>query len=196
MQKWLSFFAEDSRPNLASGVYFQKVEAYGGLPKIIPLEKQVRLLQIICIVDHDVARWLFYLYALLTVVAYIIAFASNWLVFRIVCRSRDKHRLNPPSSSSYPSRAESQRPCSAVRNSASCSSHTGSSFRPSSLSGIGKSKPKHALFQVPAFLTLSSNLLIIKPITNENVIDITQLWLASSPMLDAFITILVIKQYR
>ncbi|CAB3400597.1 unnamed protein product [Caenorhabditis bovis] len=52
------------------------------------------------------------------------------------------------------------------------------------------------LCQVPAFLTLSSILLLSEPITNGHVIYITQLWLALSPLLDAIITILVIKQYR
>ena len=49
---------------------------------------------------------------------------------------------------------------------------------------------------MPAFLTLSSILLLVQPLTNGKVIVVTQLWLAASPFFDALITLFVIKQYR
>ncbi|KAI6188851.1 hypothetical protein M3Y98_00398900 [Aphelenchoides besseyi] len=52
------------------------------------------------------------------------------------------------------------------------------------------------LCQVPAFLFLSSALLLVQPITHENVIVTTQLCLATSPLFDALISLFVIKQYR
>ncbi|KAI6188736.1 hypothetical protein M3Y98_00386300 [Aphelenchoides besseyi] len=48
----------------------------------------------------------------------------------------------------------------------------------------------------PAFLFLSSALLLVQPITHENVIVTTQLCLATSPLFDALISLFVIKQYR
>uniref|UniRef100_A0A1I7WUG9 G_PROTEIN_RECEP_F1_2 domain-containing protein n=1 Tax=Heterorhabditis bacteriophora TaxID=37862 RepID=A0A1I7WUG9_HETBA len=60
----------------------------------------ISVLYVICVVDHDLARWLFYLYAVITVVSYLIAFTSNYMVFRIVARHicvvqnlRDQARL-------------------------------------------------------------------------------------------------------
>ena len=60
----------------------------------------VLLLAVICTAHHDVARYLFIAYALLTVSAYMLTFLLNSLVFRIVARHihvveclRDKTRL-------------------------------------------------------------------------------------------------------
>ncbi|PAV91591.1 hypothetical protein WR25_20754 [Diploscapter pachys] len=44
----------------------------------------VSVLYLICQVDHDTARWLFYGYAILTVIAYLLAFSTNYMVFQIV----------------------------------------------------------------------------------------------------------------
>lgn len=48
--------------------------------------------------------------------------------------------------------------------------------------------------QIPAFLTLSSALLLVRPLTNATLIFITQLWLAANPLFDGLITLFVIKQ--
>ncbi|PAV88205.1 hypothetical protein WR25_05225 isoform B [Diploscapter pachys] len=60
----------------------------------------VSVLYLICQVDHDTARWLFYGYAILTVIAYLLAFSTNYMVFQIVARHicivqnlRDQNRL-------------------------------------------------------------------------------------------------------
>ena len=50
--------------------------------------------------------------------------------------------------------------------------------------------------QVPAFLTLSSALLLVRPLSSTTLIWLTQLWLAASPLLDSLVTVLVIKPYR
>lgn len=44
----------------------------------------VFLLAVICFARHDVAKWLFFAYAILTVLAHILTFVSNSLVFRMV----------------------------------------------------------------------------------------------------------------
>ncbi|CAD6188865.1 unnamed protein product [Caenorhabditis auriculariae] len=130
----------------------------------------VSLLYLICLVGPDLARLLFYMFATITVAAYIVAFATNYIVFRIVARHirvvqnlRDQARL-----------LETRQIAIAT---------LGQAFIP-------------LVCQVPAFLTLSSVLLLSEPITNGHVSSIIQLWLANSPLLDAIITILVIKQYR
>ncbi|EGT54810.1 hypothetical protein CAEBREN_30054 [Caenorhabditis brenneri] len=72
----------------------------------------IGILYLICILEHDIAKLLFYLFAFITTFAYFLAFATNYMAFRVV----------------------------------------------------------------PAFLTLSSVLLLSEPITNGQVIIITQLW--------------------
>ncbi|CAB3400596.1 unnamed protein product [Caenorhabditis bovis] len=130
----------------------------------------VAILYIICVADHDVAKSMFYLFAAITIFAYFISFATNYMVFRVVARHievvqnlRDQVRLLETRQVAIATLAQALIPL---------------------------------LCQVPAFLTLSSILLLSEPITNGHVIYITQLWLALSPLLDAIITILVIKQYR
>lgn len=40
----------------------------------------------ICVVDHDVAKILFYTFATVTTLAYFVAFTTNYMVFRVVGR--------------------------------------------------------------------------------------------------------------
>ncbi|CAL2052817.1 unnamed protein product [Caenorhabditis brenneri] len=130
----------------------------------------IGILYLICILEHDIAKLLFYLFAFITTFAYFLAFATNYMVFRVVSKHvkvvenlRDKVRLLETRQIAIATFAQAIIP----------------------------------LFcQVPAFLTLSSVLLLSEPVTNGQVIIITQLWLALSPFLDAIITIIVIKQYR
>jgi hypothetical protein len=128
----------------------------------------VILRAIICVARHDVAKWLFFGYAALTVVAYVVTFVSNTLVFRLVARHisvvqclHDRTRLLETKQVALATCAQAVLPL---------------------------------VCQVPAFLTLSSALLLVEPITHGNVIVITQLWLAASPLFDALITLFVIKQ--
>ena len=44
----------------------------------------IALLAVICVARHDIAKWLFFVYAFLTFAAYLVTFVSNSLVFRIV----------------------------------------------------------------------------------------------------------------
>ncbi|PIC15172.1 hypothetical protein B9Z55_022251 [Caenorhabditis nigoni] len=130
----------------------------------------IGILYLICVVDHDLAKFLFYCFASITTFAYFVAFTTNYMVFRVVAKHikvvenlHDQARLLETRQVAIATLAQAIIP----------------------------------LFcQVPAFLTLSSVLLLSEPLTNGHVIIITQLWLALSPFLDAVITILVIKQYR
>ncbi|CCD69982.1 G_PROTEIN_RECEP_F1_2 domain-containing protein [Caenorhabditis elegans] len=130
----------------------------------------VCILYLICVVEHDVAKVLFYIFAFITTLAYFVAFTTNYMVFRVVAKHiqvvenlHDQARLLETRQVAIATLAQAIIP----------------------------------LFcQVPAFLTLSSVLLLSEPITNGHVIITTQLWLALSPFLDAVITIIVIKQYR
>lgn len=44
------------------------------------------LLAVICVARHDVGKWLFFGYAVLTFLAYVVTFVSNFVVFRIVAK--------------------------------------------------------------------------------------------------------------
>ncbi|CAJ0583469.1 unnamed protein product, partial [Mesorhabditis spiculigera] len=130
----------------------------------------VSLLVVMCFANQQLARWLFFCYAIVTVAAYLIAFISNTMVFRIVARHirvvqslRDASRLLETRQIAIATLAQALVPL---------------------------------VCQVPAFLTLSSSLLHVEPVTTSEVIVLTQLWLAASPLFDALITIGVIKQYR
>ncbi|EYC20036.1 hypothetical protein Y032_0023g836 [Ancylostoma ceylanicum] len=132
-------------------------------PKVISL-------QMIMTVDQENARLLYFTYAGFTVLSYIVAFLSNYVVFRVVARHirvvqnlRDHVRLLETRQIALATFAQAIVPL---------------------------------ICQVPAFLTLSSIILLTEPITNGTVIAITQLGLAANPLLDALITIIVIKQYR
>ncbi|RCN36921.1 hypothetical protein ANCCAN_17184 [Ancylostoma caninum] len=121
-------------------------------------------------VDQEHARWLYFTYAGLTVLSYVVAFLSNYVVFRVVARHirvvqnlRDHVRLLETRQIALATFAQAIVPL---------------------------------ICQVPAFLALSSIILLTEPITNGTVIAITQLGLAANPLLDALITIIVIKQYR
>uniref|UniRef100_A0AC34RIL6 G-protein coupled receptors family 1 profile domain-containing protein n=1 Tax=Panagrolaimus sp. JU765 TaxID=591449 RepID=A0AC34RIL6_9BILA len=130
----------------------------------------VALLAIICIARHDVGKWLFFSYAVLTFSAYVVTFVSNSIVFRIVAKHipvvqslHDKTRLLETRQVAAATLAQALVPI---------------------------------VCQVPAFLTLSAALLLVEPVTDANVIVVTQLWLAASPLFDGLITLFVIKQYR
>ncbi|CAD5222347.1 unnamed protein product [Bursaphelenchus xylophilus] len=130
----------------------------------------VILLIVISNAHHDIARWLFFAYASLTVVAHVVTFVSNFLVFWLVANHikvvqclHDRTRLLETRQVALATLAQAVVPM---------------------------------ICQVPAFLALSSALLLIEPITHQNVIVITQLWLTASPLLDSLITLFVIKQYR
>ncbi|ETN70183.1 hypothetical protein NECAME_05004 [Necator americanus] len=126
--------------------------------------------QLIMIVDDEHAKWLYFIYIGFTVLSYIVAFLSNYIVFRTVARHirviqnlRDHVRLLETRQIALATFAQAIIPL---------------------------------ISQVPAFLTLSSIMLLTEPTTNRTVIAITQLGLAANPLLDALITIIVIKQYR
>ncbi|KAE9550370.1 hypothetical protein FO519_006411 [Halicephalobus sp. NKZ332] len=128
------------------------------------------LLAVICVARHDIGKWLFFGYAVLTFLAYVVTFVSNFVVFRIVAKHipvvqclHDKTRLLETRQVAIATFSQAMVPL---------------------------------VCQVPAFLTLSSALLLVEPVTNGNVIVITQLWLAASPLFDGLITLFVIKQYR
>ncbi|CAJ0609140.1 unnamed protein product [Cylicocyclus nassatus] len=130
----------------------------------------IALLFMILAVDQDQSKLLYFTYAGLTVLSYIVAFLSNYMVFRIVARHilvvqnlRDHVRLLETRQIALATFAQAIVPL---------------------------------ICQVPAFLTLSSIVLLTEPMTNGIVITITQLGLAANPLLDALITIIVIKQYR
>uniref|UniRef100_A0A915CZX5 G protein-coupled receptor n=1 Tax=Ditylenchus dipsaci TaxID=166011 RepID=A0A915CZX5_9BILA len=130
----------------------------------------VVLLGVICISHHDIARYLFIGYAALTVLAYVLTFFLNFLVFRLVAQHiqvveclHDRTRLLETKQVALSTLAQALVPL---------------------------------VCQVPAFLSLSSALLLMEPLNNENLIVITQLWLGASPLFDALITIFVIRQYR
>ncbi|CAI4223946.1 unnamed protein product [Auanema sp. JU1783] len=154
-----------------SGAY--KSLCYGGMSIIFCLLADflpVTLLYIISLQDYNSARITFIFYGFITVVAYVIAFVSNYMVFQIVARHihvvqnlQDEARLLETRQVAFATLAQAIVPL---------------------------------ICQVPAFLTLSSAILLTEPITNSTIITITQLWLASSPLLDALITAVVIKQYR
>ncbi|KAI1725622.1 hypothetical protein DdX_02290 [Ditylenchus destructor] len=130
----------------------------------------VGLLTAICIAHHDVAKCLFMVYAFVTTIAYILTFLLNFLVFRIV--ARHIHIVQ----------------CLLDRT------------RLLETKQVALSTLAQALVplvcQVPAFLSLSSAILMMEPWTNGDVIVVTQLWLGISPLLDALITIFIIKEYR
>uniref|UniRef100_A0A1I7SZT2 G_PROTEIN_RECEP_F1_2 domain-containing protein n=1 Tax=Caenorhabditis tropicalis TaxID=1561998 RepID=A0A1I7SZT2_9PELO len=138
------------------------------LSRVLALSNAALYTTLICVVEHDVAKVLFYIFAFITTFAYFVAFTTNYMVFRVVAKHikvvenlRDQARLLETRQVAIATLAQAIIP----------------------------------LFcQVPAFLTLSSVLLLSEPITNGHVIFITQLWLALSPFLDAVITIIVIKQ--
>uniref|UniRef100_A0A8R1E2R2 Uncharacterized protein n=1 Tax=Caenorhabditis japonica TaxID=281687 RepID=A0A8R1E2R2_CAEJA len=46
----------------------------------------VGILYLICIVNHEVAKALFYAFATITILAYLIAYTTNYMVFRIVAK--------------------------------------------------------------------------------------------------------------
>ncbi|KAI6218449.1 hypothetical protein M3Y95_01165400 [Aphelenchoides besseyi] len=128
------------------------------------------LLTVISFARHDVAKWLFFAFALLTVFAHVVTFVSNILVFRMVALHisvvqslHDRTRLLETRQIALATLIQALVPL---------------------------------LCQVPAFLFLSSALLLVQPITHENVIVTTQLCLAASPLFDALISLFVIKQYR
>ncbi|KAI6239122.1 Phospholipid/glycerol acyltransferase domain-containing protein [Aphelenchoides fujianensis] len=128
------------------------------------------LLTVICVARHDVAKWLFFFYAGSTVLAHLITFASNFMVFRMVARHirvvqclHDRTRLLETRQVAWATLLQAVIPL---------------------------------VCQVPAFLFLSSALLLVEPITHGNVIVLTQLSLAASPLLDGLISLFVIKQYR
>ncbi|TMS37330.1 hypothetical protein L596_004283 [Steinernema carpocapsae] len=129
------------------------------------------ILGAICIAPSPTPqRWLFYLYAILTFGAYLVAFVSNSMVFRIVANHiqvvqclHDRTRLIETRQVAFATLAQALIPL---------------------------------VCQVPAFLTLSSALLLIEPLSDGKFIVLTQLWLAASPFFDALITLFVIKQYR
>ncbi|KAI6177495.1 hypothetical protein M3Y97_00913800 [Aphelenchoides bicaudatus] len=130
----------------------------------------VVLLCIICVARHDIAKWLFFGYAVLTVIAHVVTFVANTMVFRMVARHisvvqclHDRVRLLETKQVALATCAQAVLPL---------------------------------ICQIPAFLTLSSALLLVRPLTNANLIFITQLWLAASPLFDGLITLFVIKQYR
>ncbi|CAI5455025.1 unnamed protein product [Caenorhabditis angaria] len=130
----------------------------------------VALLYVICVVEHDVAKPLFYMFTIITALAYFVAFATNYMVFRVVAKHirvvqnlRDQARLLETRQVAIATLAQAFIPL---------------------------------VCQVPAFLSLSSVLLLSEPMSNEYIFMMTQVWLALSPLIDAVITILVIKQYR
>ncbi|KIH61339.1 hypothetical protein ANCDUO_08393 [Ancylostoma duodenale] len=132
-------------------------------------------------VDQEHARWLYFTYAGLTVLSYVVAFLSNYVVFRVVARHirvvqnlRDHVRLLETRQIALATFAQAIVPliCQVPSHEDSLDN------------------------DVPAFLALSSIILLTEPITNGTVIAITQLGLAANPLLDALITIIVIKQYR
>ncbi|KAI6188381.1 hypothetical protein M3Y98_00348700 [Aphelenchoides besseyi] len=123
------------------------------------------LLTIISFARHDVVKWLFFGFALLTVFAHMVTFVSNILVFRMVALHisfvqslHDHTRLLRTRQIALVTLIQALVPL---------------------------------LCQVPAFLFLSSALLLVQPITHENVIVTTQF-----PLFDALISLFVIKQYR
>ncbi|KAK0397753.1 hypothetical protein QR680_002253 [Steinernema hermaphroditum] len=130
----------------------------------------IAILVAICIAPLAPGRYLFYLYAILTFAAYLVAFVSNSMVFLIVKSHisvvqclHDRTRLIETKQVAFATLAQALIPL---------------------------------VCQVPAFLTLSSALLLIDPFSDGTVIVVTQLWLAASPFFDALITLFVIKRYR
>ncbi|CAD5216454.1 unnamed protein product [Bursaphelenchus okinawaensis] len=130
----------------------------------------VILLVVICTAHHDIARRLFFAYASLTVIAHGVTFVSNFLVFWLVAN----HIKVVECLHDRTRLLETRQVAVATLAQAVVP----------------------LICQVPAFLALSSALLLIEPITHQNVIVITQLWLSASPLLDSLITLFVIKQYR
>uniref|UniRef100_A0AC34GQQ2 G-protein coupled receptors family 1 profile domain-containing protein n=1 Tax=Panagrolaimus sp. ES5 TaxID=591445 RepID=A0AC34GQQ2_9BILA len=128
------------------------------------------LLVVICLSRHDTGRWLFFVYAFLTFAAYVVTFVSNIVVFRIVAKHIHVVQCLHDKTRLLETRQVA-------------------------LATLAQAVVP-LVCQVPAFLTLSSALLLVEPLTDGNVIVITQLWLAASPMFDGFITLFVIKQYR
>uniref|UniRef100_A0A7E4UWA7 G_PROTEIN_RECEP_F1_2 domain-containing protein n=1 Tax=Panagrellus redivivus TaxID=6233 RepID=A0A7E4UWA7_PANRE len=128
------------------------------------------LLVIICTSRHDVGRWLFFAYAFLTVSAYIVTFVSNIVVFRIVSKHVRVVRCLHDKARLLETRQVAVATLAQAVVPLIC--------------------------QVPAFLTLSSALLLVEPFLDGRTIVLTQLVLAASPLFDGLITVFVIKQYR
>ncbi|RCN36923.1 hypothetical protein ANCCAN_17186 [Ancylostoma caninum] len=141
----------------------------------------IPIVALICMniaVGKEHKRWLNSAYTGLTILSYIVAFLLNYIVFRIVARHirvvqnlRDHARLLETRQIALATFAQAIIPL---------------------ICQVSFIRIRQKLY-VPAFLSWFT---MRKPMTSWTVTAIAQLGVAANPLLDALITIIVIKQYR